>query len=56
MDCRNFEELSQLYIDAVLDDERIAQFEAHLLACSRLQAGDGISTSDSPRHRKLPTT
>jgi hypothetical protein len=34
MDCRNFEELSQLYIDAVLDDERIAQFEAHLLACS----------------------
>ena len=35
MDCRNFEELSQLYIDAVLDDERIAQFEAHLLACSR---------------------
>ena len=35
MDCRNFEELSQLYIDAALDDERIAQFEAHLLACSR---------------------
>ena len=35
MDCRNFEELSQLYIDAVLNDERIAQFEAHLLACSR---------------------
>ena len=34
MDCRNFEELSQLYIDAVLDEERIAQFEAHLLACS----------------------
>jgi len=34
MDCRNFEELSQLYIDAALDDERIAQFEAHLLACS----------------------
>ena len=34
MDCRNFEELSQLYIDAVLDDERIAQFEAHLLACN----------------------
>ena len=35
MDCRNFEELSQLYIDAALDDESIAQFEAHLLACSR---------------------
>ena len=34
MDCRNFEELSQLYIDATLDDERIAQFEAHLLACN----------------------
>lgn len=34
MDCRNFEELSQLYIDAALDDERIAQFEAHLLACN----------------------
>ena len=34
MDCRNFEELSQLYIDAVLDDERIAQFEVHLFACS----------------------
>ena len=33
MDCRNFEELSQLYIDAALDDERISQFEAHLLAC-----------------------
>ena len=37
MDCRNFEELSQLYIDALLDDERIAQFEAHLLACSGCQ-------------------
>lgn len=35
MDCRNFEELSQLYIDAEFDDERIAQFEAHLLACNR---------------------
>ena len=35
MDCRNFEELSQLYIDAALDDERLAQFEAHLLACDR---------------------
>ena len=34
MDCRNFEELSQLYIDGLLDDEGIAQFEAHLLACS----------------------
>ena len=34
MDCRNFEELSQLYIDATLDDERISQFEAHLLACN----------------------
>ena len=34
MDCRNFEELSQLYIDALLDDERIAEFEAHLLTCS----------------------
>ena len=34
MDCRNFEELSQLYIDAELDDERISQFEAHLLACN----------------------
>ena len=34
MDCRNFEELSQLYINAALDDERTAQFEAHLLACS----------------------
>ena len=35
MDCRNFEELSQLYIDAALDVERLAQFEAHLLACDR---------------------
>lgn len=34
MDCRNFEELSQLYIDGELDDERISQFEAHLLACN----------------------
>ena len=34
MDCRNFEELSQLYIDAELDDERISQFEAHLLTCN----------------------
>ena len=34
MDCRNFEELSQLYIDAALDAERISQFEAHLLACN----------------------
>ena len=34
MDCKNFEELSQLYIDAGLDDERISQFEAHLLACN----------------------
>ena len=34
MDCRNFEELSQLYIDRELDDERISQFEAHLLACN----------------------
>ena len=34
MDCRNFEELSQLYIDTELDDERIAEFEAHLLACN----------------------
>lgn len=34
MDCRNFEELSQLYIDAALDDERISQFEAHLLTCN----------------------
>ena len=34
MDCRNFEELSQLYIDRKLDDERISQFEAHLLACN----------------------
>ena len=34
MDCRNFEELSQLYIDAELDDKRISQFEAHLLACN----------------------
>ena len=33
MDCRNFEELSQLYIDGLLDDDRIAQFEAHLLTC-----------------------
>ncbi len=35
MDCRNFEELSQLYIDAALDDERLAQFEVHLLVCDR---------------------
>ena len=35
MDCKNFEELSQLYIDAALDDERISQFEVHLLACNR---------------------
>lgn len=34
MDCRNFEELSQLYIDAALDDERISQLEAHLLTCN----------------------
>ena len=34
MDCRNFEELSQLYIDRELNDERISQFEAHLLACN----------------------
>ena len=34
MDCRNFEEMSQLYIGAELNDERIAQFEAHLLACN----------------------
>ena len=34
MDCRNFEELSQLYIDAELDAERISQFEAHLLTCN----------------------
>ena len=34
MDCRNFEELSQLYIDAELDGKRISQFEAHLLACN----------------------
>ncbi|MCE2396888.1 zf-HC2 domain-containing protein [Candidatus Poribacteria bacterium] len=34
MDCKNFEELSQLYIDAALDDERISQFEVHLLACN----------------------
>ena len=34
MDCRNLEEWSQLYIDAGLDDERISQFEAHLLACN----------------------
>lgn len=34
MDCRNFEELSQLYIDRELDDERISQFEAHLLTCN----------------------
>ena len=34
MDCRNFEEWSQLYIDAGLDDEGISQFEAHLLACN----------------------
>ena len=33
MDCRNFEELSQLYIDGELDDERISQFEAHLITC-----------------------
>ena len=35
MDCTNFEELSQLYIDAELDDEGLSQFEAHLSACSR---------------------
>ena len=34
MDCRNFEELSQLYIDAELDDKRISQFEVHLLTCN----------------------
>ena len=35
MDCTNFEELSQLYIDAELDHEGLSQFEAHLSACSR---------------------
>lgn len=35
MDCRNFETLSQLYIDEELDTERVAQFEAHLLTCDR---------------------
>ena len=35
MDCRDFEELSQLYIDAELDAEGVSQFEAHLSACSR---------------------
>ena len=34
MDCRNFEELSKLYIDAELDAERISQFESHLLTCN----------------------
>ena len=33
MDCKNFDEVSQLYIDEGLDTERVAQFEAHLLAC-----------------------
>ena len=35
MDCKNFETLSQLYIDEELDKECVAQFEAHLLACDR---------------------
>ena len=35
MDCRNFESLSQLYIDKELDTECVAQFEAHLLTCDR---------------------
>ena len=34
MDCRNFEELSQLYMDAKLDPERVSQFEAHLITCN----------------------
>jgi hypothetical protein len=33
MDCKNFEEVSQLYIDGELDTECVAQFEAHLFAC-----------------------
>ena len=33
MDCRNFEALSQLYIDEESDTDRVAQFEAHLPAC-----------------------
>lgn len=33
MDCRNFEEMSQLYIDEESDSARVAQFEAHLIAC-----------------------
>ena len=33
MDCKNFDEVSQLYIDEGLDTERVAQFEAHLRAC-----------------------
>lgn len=33
MDCKNFEEVSQLYIDERLDTECVAQFEAHLRAC-----------------------
>ena len=35
MDCRNLETLSQLYIDEELNTERVAQFEAHLIACGR---------------------
>ena len=33
MDCKNFDVVSQLYIDEELDTEAVAQFEAHLLAC-----------------------
>ena len=35
MDCTNFEEMSQLFIDRGGDAERIAEFQAHLLACDR---------------------
>ena len=33
MDCKNFDVVSQLYIDEELDTEAVAQFEAHLHAC-----------------------
>ena len=33
MDCKHFDEVSQLYIDGVLEAEDVAQFEGHLLTC-----------------------
>ncbi len=35
MDCTDFEAISQLYIDGGGDAERVAEFQAHLLACDR---------------------